>query len=52
MDIPEPAVLFDEEGTLVDFHATWDPATGAGLAAATSDDAALRAVAKFLGLVA
>ena len=41
--------IFDKDGTLVDFHATWDPATGAGLRAATSDEATLQAAADAIG---
>lgn len=43
------AVLFDKDGTLVDFHATWDAATEVGLRAATLDNASLRAAAEAIG---
>lgn len=46
---PLEAVLFDKDGTLVDFRDTWDPAVGAGLRAAAAGGAALRAAADALG---
>ena len=46
---PLRAAIFDKDGTLVDFHATWDPATGAGLRAAIADEATLRAAAEAIG---
>ncbi|MEM7288402.1 MAG: HAD family hydrolase [Actinomycetota bacterium] len=49
MSAPLRAAIFDKDGTLVDFHATWDPATGAGLRAATSDEATLQAAADAIG---
>lgn len=49
MTNPLRAVLFDKDGTLVDFHATWDGATGAGLEAAAPDRASLIAAADAIG---
>ena len=49
MTTPLRAAIFDKDGTLVDFHATWDPATGAGLRSATADEATLRAAAEAIG---
>jgi len=44
------AVIFDKDGTLLDFHASWDAAIGAVLDALTgSDTAAKEAVANELG---
>lgn len=43
------AVLFDKDGTLVDFHRTWDPAVGAALRAACPDARSLAAAAEALG---
>lgn len=42
------AVLFDKDGTLIDFHRTWDIATGRALRHAAPDDAALVEAAALL----
>lgn len=47
--VPLRAAIFDKDGTLVDFHATWDPATGAGLRATATDEATLHAAAEAIG---
>lgn len=49
MTVPVRGVIFDKDGTLVDFHATWDSATGAGLRAAAPDAGSLRAAAEAIG---
>ncbi|MEM7139717.1 MAG: HAD-IA family hydrolase [Actinomycetota bacterium] len=41
---PVRGVVFDKDGTLLDFHATWDAALGAVLADFAAGDAALLAV--------
>lgn len=43
------AVLFDKDGTLLDFHGTWDSATGVALRAAASGAGDLAAAAGLLG---
>ena len=43
------AVLFDKDGTLLDFHGTWDGATGVALRAAASDAGDLAVAARLLG---
>lgn len=48
MDRPR-AVLFDKDGTLVDFHRTWDRAVGTALRAAAPDERSLVAAAEVLG---
>ncbi len=42
------AVLFDKDGTLIDFHGTWDAAVARGLREAAPDDASLAAAADVL----
>ncbi len=49
MTTPLRAVLFDKDGTLIDFHRTWGPATGVGLRASAADGAALAAAAVAIG---
>ena len=43
------AVLFDKDGTLVDFHATWDRALGATLEQLTADGDSLQRAAAAVG---
>ena len=43
------AYLFDKDGTLVDFAATWDEVVGEALRASTADDAAFIAAADAIG---
>jgi phosphoglycolate phosphatase len=43
------AVVFDKDGTLLDFERTWFPAIGAGIAAFTADPATQRAIGDALG---
>jgi phosphoglycolate phosphatase len=43
------AILFDKDGTLVDFHGTWDVAIGRALRVATDSPAALATAADALG---
>ena len=43
------AVLFDKDGTLLDFHATWDPAVREALHATASSPAAVEAAAAAIG---
>jgi phosphoglycolate phosphatase-like HAD superfamily hydrolase len=38
-DMPLRAILFDKDGTLVDFHATWGAATYAAMERMTAGDA-------------
>ena len=45
---PIGAVVFDKDGTLVDFHRTWDRAIARGLRAATDDDEVLAEAAAVL----
>ncbi len=42
------AVLFDKDGTLIDFHRTWDAAVGRALKASAPDDASLARAAEAL----
>ncbi|MGI9624268.1 MAG: HAD family hydrolase [Acidimicrobiales bacterium] len=43
------AVLFDKDGTLIDFHRTWDRATGVALRAVAPSDSALETAAAAIG---
>ena len=42
------AALFDKDGTLVDFHDTWDAAVGTGLRTAATDNVVLNRAAKII----
>ena len=42
------AVLFDKDGTLVDFHGTWDKAVGQALRATATDENSLRRAAELI----
>lgn len=48
MELPS-AILFDKDGTLIDFHRTWDRATGEALREVAPSESALRDAAATIG---